>query len=215
MKLRGEVGGKSQSFEDLLQEIAQYKSRSRLLKTIYSTGHYTNGVMLTRLTQRESDLITCKHLDATISDSEYRDCTPFDILERAVPKYLRIECTSISIPRKTKEKDSKVKVVVLEGNGVQVFVEECPFFQFYKRLEQLLPGSILEKDTSWWLSRKNCPIAVLDNRGFSKGRLLGTIAQIPISRKEDFDYGEPLLKRFHKKGIGWMYKLIGEEDASK
>ncbi|RJQ26108.1 hypothetical protein C4577_04200 [Candidatus Parcubacteria bacterium] len=208
MKIVGQIGGRSSSFQELLQSFSQMSARSRVLKTIQESGYFTDGFMLTRLLPKELEEINHVHYDMMVSNSEYKESQPLNIKEKAIPKLLRTEATKIIVPKKAKSEEERV--VAVEGNNIRIYFYESVFFRFFHRISQLMPGRPIERDTSWWLGRKNSPIAVIDEGSFYRGRLLGTLAQIPIERKEDIDFGKPKLKRVFKKNLGWYYKEVGE-----
>lgn len=199
MLIKGSVGGKPLSFEELLQSFSKSSARNRILKTISTSGYYTNGVMLTRLLSKELELVSKLHFDALFTDSEYKQAKPLNVLQ-AIPKYLRVE---VKVAKLINGND-KLKLVRLEGDGVKSYIEDGSFSSFYHRISQLMPGRCLESDTSWWLSRKGGPIVVMDTGSFFQGRLLGTVAQYPVEQKEEIDFGKAMWKRHNKNG--WGYK---------
>lgn len=199
MIVKGSIGGKTTSFEEFLQSISQSPSRNKILKTIHTSGYLTNGVILSRLLPKEKHQIDRTHYDLVISDSEYKDTEPFDILERAVPKYLRIEIKFARVIGG----DDKLRLIRLKGGGITNYVDEKVFWQFFQRIDQLMSGRCL-LDTSWWFSKKNHPVVVLDESGFNKGKLLGTIAPATYEPKEEMDFGKAKLKRKQtKNGISY------------
>lgn len=208
MYIKGKIGGRSSSFGDLLHSFSKNPDRCRILKTIFNLGYYTDGIMFTRLLPSELETVSKNHYDYLFTDSSYKTAEPFDIVDMAVPKYLRVEIEKAIVPKKTIKKDDSLQFIVLQKDDIKLVVEDEVFFDFYHRIEQLMPGRNIEQDTSWWMSKKDGPIVVIDTGSFYRGRLLGCINQVPVEREKEFDYGKPKMRRFNKEIIGWLYQEI-------
>lgn len=209
MLIKGSIGGRNKSFNELLEKISESFHRNSLLKTIYNCEYYTDGVILTKLTSLEKESINKIHLDTIVTDTEYKKTKSLNI-KQAVPRYLRCECNKIE----SVGGDKKLRLVkITSGNGVKAYMEEGSFNTFYQRINFLMSGRMMV-DASWWFSRKDGPIVVLDMGGFNQGKLIGTIAQFKLEQQEEICLGKPKLKRIYKPNIGWMYKSIGGEDDS-
>ncbi len=209
MFVKGDISGRSSSFEDLLQVISQSEFRNRLLKTIQTSQYYTDGKMLTRLAPKELELVSKFHYDALFTNSDYKLAEPLNLLQ-AIPRYLREEIKQAEFINGI----DKLKLVRLDNGRVKSYVEENTFLQFYHRICQLMPGRNLVNDTSWWMSREDGPIVVLDTGSFFSGRLLGTVAQFPIEQKLKFVFGKPKWKR-KLNTSGCQYKKLGVRNDSE
>lgn len=198
MKITGTITAKSKSFEELLQKISEKWSRCKLLKTIHTSECFTDGTMLTRLLEKEKQLVSKTHYDTLITDSDYKDAEPLDVRE-AIPKYLTKEFKTATL-----FKGKELKLWKLEGDGIHVFIEESVFSSFYNRISFLMGGNNIEGTTAWWYSKRNGPVVVVDAGSFSRGRLLGTVAPYSFDEVKEEPL-EPKLKRVLKSN-GWNYK---------
>jgi hypothetical protein len=205
MIVKGSLGGKSTSFEELLHSLSKSPYRNRLLKTILSSKYYTNGTILTLLSDDDERKQVQKiHYDVLVSDSTYKDSKPVKLFQ-AVPKYLRTEIKTA----KRIDVDDNLSVVRLLGSGIKQFVELENFNLLYHRVKQWAS----DKDSvSWWFSRQDGPIVVIKQGGLLPGDLLGTIAPLVIKQEKEQTFGKPKWKRdVSPLTGGWLYRKVGNK----
>lgn len=203
MKIVGSIPKKAYSFPDLLQSLCKLPDEFRhpLFRTVRSSGYLSDGGFLSQMTFDEGKIIDKMHWDALVTDSAYSNSQRIN-LQTVLPKYLSQEVSQA----KDAGGDGKNRVILMEGGGMQAFVEAGMFLTLLER----------HPNASWWFTTKDywrrC-VVLLTKDGFFSGTLLGSIACVSL---EGYEYPKfdsitktKLRAKLKKRWLYEPYNILG------
>lgn len=193
MKIIGERK-RGYSFEEILARIASWPVRGRLLKTMKRSGWLTDGTLLSKLTREEQERLDAEHLNLLVTDPEYRETKPLQAMVMSAH-------ASIIVREARMGSLQEVEVAILGGSdGISVLTPARAFWTVLERH----PDAVFRFSAGD--DYRRLPILALEEEGLSRGKLLGSIAAIPVG--DNTKSLPPLLNRTDRDGE--IFYLKGE-----